>query len=111
MPVTLVYLREERQISTTQLILKCTLFKNNLALLGPPYAAKPSVPITVFNECTSALNDGMAQITEVNFAGLSLLCAEFGFEALVSRLSALRSSTSFARETAETEARIVALEG
>jgi hypothetical protein len=59
----------------------------------------------VFRECIYALADEPLTITAANFSGLSLLCTEFGFEGLMSRLSAFRSSAAFAGETADTEAR------
>jgi hypothetical protein len=107
MSVSLVHPHQERQISTAQSILKCTLFKTNVTILfQSPYATKSSVPIAVFREFTPALDDSAVQITNANFAGLSLLCAEFGFEALAK----FRSSASFVGETGDTEARIAVLE-
>jgi hypothetical protein len=110
--VTLVHPKKRLPVAATRLIEKCTLFKTNLALVGAPYAVKSAVPIRVFREFLSALEGGGTEITNANFAWLSLLCAEFGFEAFAARLSEFRSSAAFAGEVADAEARarIAALE-
>jgi hypothetical protein len=110
MSVTLVHPEERRPVAATRLIEKCALFKTNSALLSAPYAVKSRVPIRVFREFMSALEGGGTEITNANFAGFSLLCAEFGFDGLAARLSDFRSSEVFAGEVAEARARIAALE-
>jgi hypothetical protein len=115
MSVALVHPRERCEVSAAQLILKCTVFKSNLALLSAPYAVKSSVSLEVFREFLSALDGFAVAIGSANFAGLSLLCAEFGFEGLRERLSEFRRSADFAGEAGETadaeaRARIAALE-
>jgi hypothetical protein len=105
MSVTLVHPHEHYQVPAPRLIDKCTLFKQNLPLVCAPYSVKSSVPIEVFRTFISALDDGVIEITKSNFAELSLLSTEFGFEAMSARLSAFRSSESFAGGPADSEAR------
>jgi ubiquitin len=104
MSLTLLHPREQRTVSVHRLIDECTLFKNNLGLLGAPYAIKSRASIEVFREFVSALNGEAIEITNVNFSGLSLLCTEFGFGSLFAQLSAFRSSGAFSGGTAESEA-------
>jgi hypothetical protein len=112
MSVTLVHPEEQVPVAATRLIEKCTRFKTNPALASAPYAVKSPVPIRVFREFFSALDDGAIEITNANFAGLSLLSTEFGFDGLTAQLSDFRSSAAFAGEVADAEARarIAALE-
>jgi hypothetical protein len=81
------------------------LFKENLL---SPYEVKSVVPVEIFREFISALDDGAITITSANVAGLSLLCAEFGFEALATQLSEFRSPAQ--TTDAEARARIAVLE-
>jgi hypothetical protein len=104
MSVTLVHPPEQRAVSAHRLIDECALFKNNLGLLGAPYAIKSATSIEVFREFVSALNGEAIEITTVNFSGLSLLCTEFGFESLFGQLTAFRSSGAFSGGPAESEA-------
>jgi hypothetical protein len=71
-----------------------------------PYSIHSFVPIEVFRDFISALDDGVIEITNSNCIGLSLLCAEFGFEALAARVSEFRSSASFVGAAADGEARL-----
>jgi hypothetical protein len=103
MAVAVVHPLEQRRVLATRLIERCALFRNNLALLGAPYAVRALVSVEVFREFVSALDGGAVEITGASFAGLALLCAEFGFEAMAARLSELRSP-------AAAEARIAPLE-
>jgi hypothetical protein len=48
------------------------------------------VPIDVFREFVSILEDGTVEITNTNSAGISLTSAQFGLEALQARLSEFR---------------------
>ena len=76
---------EETAVSAASLSEQCTLFKDRLV---SPYAVKSSISIEVFREFVSALEGKNVAITTANFAGLSLLCEEFGFSGLSARLSA-----------------------
>jgi hypothetical protein len=107
--VTLLHPREQRQVPRTRVIEKYALFKNNIAVLGASYSVNSSVPIEVFREFASALEDDRVVVTNANFDGLSMLSAEFAFEAMAAQLSDFRSSAAFAAEVAHAEAR--ALEG
>jgi uncharacterized coiled-coil protein SlyX len=90
--VKLVHPREEAEVSPMQLISKCTLFKNNLALLSAPYRITSRITAEVFRAFVSALEDRAVEITAANSSPLLLLSGEFGFEALAADLSAFRSS-------------------
>jgi hypothetical protein len=104
MSVTLVHPQAQLAVSATRLIDKCTLFKNNLALVGAPYLLKSPVPVDVVQSFISAVTDDTVKITNANFAGLLLLCTEFGFDALAGRLA------EFSGETPDVEVRIAELE-
>jgi peptidoglycan hydrolase CwlO-like protein len=105
MSVSLVHPHARRAVSAARLIDKCTLFKTNLSLLTAPYSVKSSVPVEVFRAFVSALEDGAVEITKANVAGLSLLCTEFGFGALGTRLSDFGSSASLPLASVDAEAR------
>jgi hypothetical protein len=107
MSVTLVHRQESRRVAAVRLISKCTLFKDNLV---SPYQVKSDVPFEVFREFLSLLDDGAVEISNANFAGLSLLCTEFGFESLSLRLLGFRSSAAFAGQSGDSETRIARLE-
>jgi hypothetical protein len=92
------------QVSAARLIDKCGFFKANLPLVGVPFAFKSPVPIEFFREFVAALHDGAVENT-VNFAGRSLFCTEFGFEALE-----FRSCAVLAGLMAEVDRRLSALE-
>ena len=94
---------EETAVSGTRLSEKCTLFKDRLV---SPYAVKSSISIEVFREFVSSLEGKNVAITTANFAGLSLLCEEFGFSGLSARLSAFAGDP----EDGEARRRIAALE-
>jgi hypothetical protein len=92
-------------------VTKCILFQNNVRLAAVPYKIRSSVPLDVFQQFVSALNGNSVTITEANLFGLLLLCEEFGFEALSSRLLQFKQSTKPKRnEGTETRERITALE-
>jgi hypothetical protein len=81
---------------------------------GAPYAIGASVPLEVFRAFASVLEDVAVEIAYAKFAGLPLLCAEFGFEALAERLPGFRSPAGFSPAKAdagvEARARIAGLE-
>jgi hypothetical protein len=84
--IDLVHPNEVRRISVIPLMEKCTLFKTTLSLLGCPYQVKSQVSVPAFREFVSALEGKCPEITSANVEGLSLLCDEFGFEALTAQL-------------------------
>jgi hypothetical protein len=110
--VTLTHPNEQVQVSGVQLINKCNLFKNNVALAAAPYVIQCRIPLGVFRRFISALEDGAIRITNANCSGLSLLSEEFGFQALSARLTEFKASDEFAEALAAAEAvsRIAALE-
>jgi uncharacterized coiled-coil protein SlyX len=72
------------------LMTKCTLFKNTPALLTAPYRVESPIPVSVFRAFLSALTGGAVEMTSANWAPLSLLSEEFGFDSLSASLSAFR---------------------
>ena len=94
---------EETAVSGTRLSEQCTLFKDRLV---SPYAVKSSISIEVFRDFVSSLEGKNVAITTANFAGLSLLCEEFGFSGLSARLSAFAGDP----EDGEARRRIAVLE-
>jgi hypothetical protein len=93
--VSLVHPCETRQVSAVQLILKCKLFKEHLALVAAPYSLKCVVPIHVFHDFVSALENKIIQITNENYHHLTLLCEEFGFEDFSEHLNEFQQSSAF----------------
>jgi hypothetical protein len=84
---TLVHSEENREVSTLQIIKKCTLFRNNFSLLTTPYSIKSPIPLTTFQDFISIINGQSVPIADSHLFSLSTLCKEFGFTAFVSRLS------------------------
>jgi hypothetical protein len=93
--VVLIHRSEKREIAGVQLVNKCTLFKNNLALLALPYTINSTVTSEVFQQFVVSLDDKPIEITNANFMGLSRLCEEFGYEDLTAKLSQFRESGDF----------------
>jgi hypothetical protein len=93
--VVLIHQNERREIDGLQLMQKCTLFKNRLALLAAPYTIHSAVTQDVFNQFVDSLEDKTLQITNTNFTGLSRLCDEFGNEDLAAKLSQFHQSPDF----------------
>jgi hypothetical protein len=90
--VDLIHLQETHRASGRRLMNACALFEKNMSLLTAPYRVKSVVTADVFRDFISAIEERPMLITPANFHGLSLLCAEFGFEELSARLSAFRPS-------------------
>jgi hypothetical protein len=109
MTTTLVHRGEQALVSAAQLILKCSLFKDNLSLLVAPYTVKSSVSLDIFRLFLSALNDAPVEITRANFSGLSLLSKEFGFDTFSAQLADYRSSAGLT-DQANDNTQIAALE-
>jgi hypothetical protein len=93
--ITLIHSQETRQVAGVQLIMKCTAFQQNLRLVATPYSIQSSVPLTIFHDFISALEDRVLTITNDNYSGLTLLANEFGFENLTEQLSIFQQSSEF----------------
>jgi hypothetical protein len=90
--VTLIHPEATVAISIVQAIQKCSLFQNNPTLATVPYRVQSSVPLLIFQEFVSALEDKEVNITNTNFRGLERLCTEFGFHDFSAKLSHFRPS-------------------
>jgi hypothetical protein len=109
--VELVHPQGSYQVSVVLLITKCDLFKNNPALIMTPYRVQSGVPLEDFQDFVTALEDKPMEIKDRNFLGLSQLSEEFGFQALLAKLSTHRRSPGLSdAQTAECRSRISALE-
>jgi hypothetical protein len=106
--VALVHPGQTVQVSHERLASQCELF-NDPALFAAPYTVRSSVVLAIFRDFVRALNKETFELTNDNFDGLSLLCAEFGFRAFSANLSAFRASAAFRADT-EARLRIAALE-
>jgi hypothetical protein len=91
------------------LMTKCTLFQNKPALLSAPYRVESPIPAEVFRAFVSGLEGGAVKITSANWAPLSLLSEEFGFDSLSADLSAFRPPVP-AMSDGEARSRITDLE-
>jgi hypothetical protein len=106
MAVTILLSGEEHAVSTAHLTAKCTLFKNNPALLETPYSIKARANPSDFEDFISALEDRAFEITMANYLALTFMAHEFGFEGLITQLTAFRRSalkTSDAEESGDSE--------
>jgi hypothetical protein len=88
--LALVHPREQAHVAVMTLMAKCTLFQNKPALLSAPYRVESPIPAEVFRAFVSALNGRAVEITAANWASLSLLSEEFGFDSLAGDLTAFR---------------------
>jgi hypothetical protein len=85
--VTLVHPDETFTVTAQHLILQCGLFNDDPSLLTAPYTIRSSVPLPLFQDFVAALEGKPLEINRENVAGLSLLCAEFGFRSLAAELA------------------------
>jgi hypothetical protein len=109
--VELVHPQGNPPVSVGPLIMKCDLFKNNPALTITPYRIQSGVSLEDFQDFVTALEDKPMDIKDRNFLGLSQLSEEFGFQALLAKLSSYRRSAGLSdAQTAECRSRISALE-
>jgi hypothetical protein len=93
------------------LINKCDLFKNNPGLTIALYRLQSGVSLDDFQDFVTAFEDKPMDIKDRNFPGLSQLSEEFGFQALLAKLSAHRRSPGLSdAQTAECRSGISALE-
>jgi hypothetical protein len=107
--LTLLHPEETFRLPVLEVMIKCSLFRNNPALLIPPYAVQSPVSLSIFREFLSALEGNAINVTDTNFTELHQLCSEFGFSELAAKLSAFRPSMDF-KPTDDTNERIAALE-
>jgi hypothetical protein len=105
---------ETVELQAQVLTRECTLFRANPSLIDVPYSLKSVVSVADFREFIATLSGRPISITNDNFTGLSLLCKEFGFDSLSSRLSEFRSSPdlsdTFSIEDIDARVRLSALE-
>jgi hypothetical protein len=78
MSVDLLLNREVFQFSAAALRQTCTAFPQDS--LPAQYGVKSTVSTEIFRTFLSALNGDAIEVTKENFASLSELCKEFGFE-------------------------------
>jgi hypothetical protein len=109
--VELVHPQGSHQVSVVPLINKCNGFKTNPGLTIAPYRIQSGVSLEDFQDFVAALEDKPIDIKDRNFPGLSQLSEEFGFQALLAKLSAHQRSPGLSdAQTAEVRSRISALE-
>jgi hypothetical protein len=109
--VELVHPQGSYQVSVGPLTMKCDLFKNNPSLTIAPYQVDSRVSLEDFRDFVSALEDKPINIKDRNFPGLSQLSEEFGFQALLMKLSTHRRSPGLSdAQTAEIQSRLSAVE-
>jgi hypothetical protein len=77
------------------LMLNAKRFANSPILFGSAYSVTSSVSFHTFVQFVSALEGIEIEITNENFADLSRLSDEFGFDALSDKLSRFRGSAKF----------------
>jgi hypothetical protein len=94
--ISIVHPEVTRTVSDVDLLVNCTLFqkllRTDLSRRNTPYVIKASVPVHVFHDFVSVLENNPIKITPDNIHGLTALCNEFGFEKLLSQLVAYRSA-------------------
>jgi uncharacterized coiled-coil protein SlyX len=109
--VELVHPQGSHQISVVPLINTCELFRNNPGLIITPYRINSGVSLEDFQDFVTALEDKLIDIKDRNIPGLSHLSEEFGFQALLAKLSAHRRSAGLSdAQTGECRSRFSALE-
>jgi hypothetical protein len=93
--VALIYQGETFTVTAHHLVSQCSLFNDNASLLTAPYTIRSSIPLPLFRDFVAALEDKPIEINRENVAGLSFLCAEFGFRSLAAELADVRGSSAF----------------
>jgi hypothetical protein len=81
-----------------------------VALVAAPYPLKSVVPAHIFDDFISELEGQTIQVTTDNYAGLTLLCQEFGFDDLANRLKDIHESQALTSEHSDLSDRLSALE-
>jgi hypothetical protein len=93
--VKLVHPEETFEVALRGVVTHCDLFSTSPALLTIPSTVRSSVRADTFRDFIAALEGKAVEITNENFRGLSLLCSEFGFQALSAKLGDFRASPAF----------------
>jgi hypothetical protein len=88
--LALVHPREQAHVSVAALVAKCPIFQNKPALVSAPSRVESPIPAEVVRAFVSGLEGGGFEITATNWAPLSLLREEFGFDSLSAELSGFR---------------------
>jgi hypothetical protein len=88
----LVHPRQKVRVPAQHLLRQSQVFTDNRMLVSVPYSVTSPVSVAHFRLFISPLEDNAVIITEENFRGLWLLCEEFSFGALRTRLRAFRQS-------------------
>jgi hypothetical protein len=81
-------------ISRKALFQSCETFSNDPALLASPYSVRSPVTLSGLTTFLDAVNSQDVTITAANAPALSLLCDEFGFTSLQTRLSEFRETST-----------------
>jgi hypothetical protein len=95
--VALVHPGETFTVTAQCLVSQCGLCNDDASLLAAPSAVRSPVPLPLFRDFVAALEGKPLEINRENVAGLSLLCAEFGFRSLAAGLADGRGSPAFRR--------------
>jgi hypothetical protein len=90
--IDLVDPNENRSVSIVTLIGKYTLINSNLGLLVKLYHTQSEIPIGVFRDFVSTLEDKEIMITEDNFADRSQSNMDFGYKDITTQLKVFQSS-------------------
>jgi hypothetical protein len=106
--VSLVHPDVTHRITVDLLVTKCRRFIANQELTRELYRVQAAVAADVFRAFVAALEGNAVDITEGNYADLSQLCEEFGFDGLTGQLSLFQPSVAL--KDAEARRRISALE-
>jgi hypothetical protein len=103
----LLHQQDNCQVSVVPLIIKCDRFKNHPKFTIIPYRFQFGVSLEDFQDFVSVLDDKPIDIKNSNFPRLSQLFEEFGFQALLAKLSAHRWSRGLTdAQTTECRTRI-----
>jgi hypothetical protein len=106
--VDLVHPDVTHRIPVDLLVTKCRRFVANQELTREPYRVQSAVGADVFQAFVAALKGNAVDITEGNYAELSQLCEEFGFDGLTGQLSMFQPSAAL--KNAKARRRISTLE-
>jgi hypothetical protein len=92
MEVTEFFRRETRLNATGRSLRACWLFERDPALLKAPYVVKSRIPPEVFCTFVDAAHGSEIALTVENVSHLSLLCEEFEFGPLSTRILSFHRS-------------------
>jgi hypothetical protein len=92
--VALRHRGETVEVPLGRLVSQCSVFGDS-RLLAAPSLVRSSVSRAIFHDFVAAIEGKPIVVINENYGGLSLLSAEFGFEALNEKLSEFRASPAF----------------